>query len=479
MGNKRDMYLDFKRNHSGRKRNRPNENVKKVVSSLLVVVLAVSIGYGTYYFSKDLLLKQKKDLTTEVGLNDQELIATTGDNNVDIPNDTIVENNNNGNTSVEVTESGTSENDITENLDDETVEVISNTEDPIEDVEEAFMPDFIDTRTPVKVKGIYVTGPRAGTDMYMSQLIDLVETTELNAMVIDIKNDSGEITYKMDLPLVQEMKAGVNYIPNLEELIAELKAKDIYLIARIVAFKDPMLAEYKTEYSLKKADGTVFRDKEGLSWVNPYQKEVWDYLIDVSKKAVELGFDEIQFDYIRFSTDSGMKDVVYGDEAGEVTKSEIIAEFTKYACEQLKPLGVYVSADVYGTIIDNKTDAEIVGQDYVEMSKYLDYICPMIYPSHYADGSYGIAYPDLEPYNLISSALNRSVTKLSEIDENSNKAIVRSWLQDFTAKWINNYTSYGPEEIKAQIQAVYDTGYEEWILWNGSTNYTKEGLLPN
>lgn len=350
---------------------------------------------------------------------------------------------------------------------------VSPAPDEETDMQETFKPDT-DKRIPRKVKGIYVSGPMAGTATYMDELIDLVDTTELNAMVIDIKNDNGEITYDMDLPEAKELNANANYIGNMEELISKLKKKDIYLIARIVAFKDPVLAKGKPELSLKKKDGAIFYDKSGLSWVNPYKKEVWEYLVSVAKEAAIIGFDEIQFDYIRFSTDSGMKEVDFGEDGKNKSKIEVITDFTKYACENLKPLGVYVSADVYGTIIDSKVDAEIVGQDYKEMAKYLDYICPMIYPSHYQNGSYGIDYPDLKPYDLILNALNKSRTVLGE-DKNKT-AVVRSWLQDFTATWLNPHKIYGADEIRAQIQAVYDAGYEEWILWNGSNNYTKEGL---
>lgn len=347
-----------------------------------------------------------------------------------------------------------------------------------ENLEEDLEENKIEVKAPVKVKGIYVTGPRAGMSKYMDELVELVETTELNTMVIDIKNDSGEITYNMDLDMAKEIGANVKYIHYIEDFMKKLKEKDIYLIARIVAFKDPILAESKPELSLKNKDGSIFRDKAGLAWVNPYKTEVWDYLLDVSREAVNLGFDEIQFDYIRFSTDSGMKDVVFGEEAEEKSKTDIITEFTKYACEELKPLGVFVSADVYGTIIDSPTDANIVGQDYKAMSMYLDYISPMVYPSHYVDGAYGIQYPDKEPYNLILKTMEASQETLKIIGPEDKKAVVRPWLQDFTAKWLTHYKSYGAEEIRDQIQAVYDAGYEEWILWNGSNNYTKEGLEP-
>lgn len=362
-----------------------------------------------------------------------------------------------------------------ENLEDDSQDNLegnledNNEENSVENIEKD-----IKEREPRKVKGIYVTGPKAGSKKYMNQLVNLVETTELNAMVIDIKNDLGEVTYNMDLDMVKEIKANTNYISNIEELIQELKSKDIYLIARIVAFKDPLLAERKNELSLKNKDGSIFKDKSSLSWVNPYNKEVWKYLVDIGEKAAQLGFDEIQYDYIRFSTDSGMKNVDFGSEAEGKSKVDVITEFTEYACDHLKPLGVFVSADVFGAIINSDTDANIVGQSYEKMSDSLDYICPMIYPSHYGNGSYGIKYPDLEPYEIIKGALMDSRAILEK--NNTTKAIVRPWLQDFTAVWLEQYKKYGVEEIRAQIQGVYDAGYEEWILWNGSNNYTEKAL---
>lgn len=330
--------------------------------------------------------------------------------------------------------------------------------------------------TPTKVKGIYISGPVAGTKNTLNNIVRIVDETEVNAIVVDIKNDSGEITYKMQTPTVLDIKSGVNYIRDIDGFIKRMKEKNIYLIARIVAFKDPILAKKKPELSLKNSNGTIFTDKAGLSWVNPYKKEVWEYLIEVAAEAARIGFDEIQFDYIRFSTDSGMKQVIFTNEEEAKSKEEVISEFTKYACEKLKPMGVYVSADVYGSIISSKTDADIIGQDYIEMSKYLDYICPMIYPSHYVDGAYGIDYPDLAPYQLISKALEDSKNVLSVIDEGEHKAVVRPWLQDFTASWIKNHQKYGKKQIREQIEAVYDSGYEEWILWNGSNKYTEAGL---
>ena len=335
----------------------------------------------------------------------------------------------------------------------------------------------IPEREAVKVKGIYVSGPIAGHSK-MEDLIALVDETELNAMVIDIKNDEGKITYKMQTDTVLEIDAGVNYIRDIDALVKKCKEKDIYLIARIVAFRDPYLAEQKPELAVKTATGEVFRDKNGLAWVNPYKKEVWDYLMEVAKEAAAVGFDEIQFDYIRFSTDIKAGEADFGAEAEVISKIDIITQFTEYAYETLSPLGVFVAADVFGTVIDNETDQKIVGQDYAKMAEHLDYICPMVYPSHYANGAYGISVPDAEPYRTINEASGSSVEVLGKVPE-ENRATVRVWLQSFTAKWVPGYISYGPQQIREQIKGAYDAGYEEWILWNAAMNYQRDSLLTD
>lgn len=328
-----------------------------------------------------------------------------------------------------------------------------------------------------EVKGIYITGPMAGHEK-MAEREQLAADTELNAMVIDIKNDEGIVTYRMEQPMVRELGAATAYIRDLPELLRRLKEEqDLYLIARIVAFKDPLLAEKRPELCIKRKDGSVFRDKNNFAWVNPYKKEVWEYLIELGKEAANVGFDEVQFDYIRFPTEIMDEDVDYGEEAFQKSKTETITEFTAYVYEQLSPLGVQVSADVFGTVIDNENDAALVGQDYRAMAMHLDYICPMIYPSHYRDGVYGIEHPDLQPYETIMSALQASEEILDGIPEGEHRAIVRPWLQDFTATWITYHQSYGEEQIRQQIQAVYDSGYKEWLLWNAKCSYTAEGLL--
>lgn len=369
-----------------------------------------------------------------------------------------------------------------------------------------------------KVKGIFVTGAMAGTDN-MDALINLVDRTELNAMVIDVKNDEGRVTYNMEIPSVQEAGACRRYIRDMESLVKKCKEKDIYLIARIVAFKDPYMEQVKPEWCVHNKDGSLFKDKDGMAWLDPHEEQVWEYLLDIAKAALEIGFDEIQFDYMRFSTDPGMENVDFGKTEQEEDRRKVITEFVKYVSEAIHEAGGAVSADVYGVVIDSERDQKIVGQDYAELSRYLDYISPMVYPSHYGPYNYNIPVPDAEPYRLVLTAMQASRKVLAGVPVNTSpkpedatpeptvsgnmlsedeqawedegysmeelaalepmegiKAQVRPWLQDFTATWVKGHIPYGAEEIRAQIQGVYDAGYEEWILWNAANRYTDEGL---
>ena len=334
-------------------------------------------------------------------------------------------------------------------------------------------------RNPVKVKGIYVSAYVAGTGDMMDKIIEEIDRTELNAVVIDVKDDQGRITYAMDSPTVDDIGACQVFIQDMPALMAKLKEHGIYTIARVVAFRDPYLAEQKPEWSLHVADGRIYRDNKGLAWVNPYKREVWDYLVEVGKKAGETGFDEIQFDYIRFAVDRTMNDVVFDDaDTQGRDKTQAITEFISYAHDELAKEGLFVSADVFGTIMRSEEDAAAVGQEYEDMAEQLDYICPMIYPSHYGPGNFGIEYPDTQPYDTILNALNGSRELLAaSAKEDAPQAVVRPWLQDFTASYLEHYIKYGDEQVRQQIQAVYDAGYDEWILWDAGVSYHYGGLL--
>lgn len=336
-----------------------------------------------------------------------------------------------------------------------------------------------------KVKGIYVTGPKAGS-AGMEDLIRLVDETELNAMVIDVKNDEGNVTFRLtneeitqNIPVLDQisgMQAGVRYIRDIQALMQELKDHNIYTIARIVCFKDPILAAARPELALVKPDGKPVTDANGLAWVNPYRQEVWEYLTELAEMAADLGFDEIQYDYVRFPVGSDANAADYGVDMEAYPKRQAIQDFLAYAGDRLHEKGCVVTADVFGTIIGSETDVQTVGQDYTALGQTVDAISPMVYPSHYANGVFGLKVPDANPYETVFAAMQGSVEELQEIPE-TERAVVRPWLQAFTATWVPGHISYNGPQIREQIQAVYDAGYEEWILWNATNRYSAEGLL--
>ena len=325
---------------------------------------------------------------------------------------------------------------------------------------------------PESVRGIYISGPVAG-DPYMETLLTLVEDTELNAVVIDVKNDEGQVTYRPASGTALEIGACTRYIQDLSGLVAELKARGVYTIARISAFKDPVLAGARPELALTQADGTPVSEGNGPAWVNPRLSEVWDYLNEIALGAADAGFDEVQFDYVRFPTGKAMDQA---DAAGQESRSDVIAGFLESAVLALHDRGVRVSADVFGTVITNRGDGALLGQDYPRMAELVDCLCPMVYPSHYASGAFGLDIPDRQPYETVSAALQGSGQVLSQAG--APQVEVRAWLQDFTATWVRGHLDYGAEEVRAQIQAVYDAGYDSWLLWNAKNSYTEEGLLP-
>lgn len=344
---------------------------------------------------------------------------------------------------------------------------------------ESIVIDPATERIPVKVKGIYISAYVAGTPTMVDNLIAELDRTEANTLVIDLKDDFGRVACEMDSELVNDIGSVKVYIRDMEGLMQKLKEHDIYTIARIPAFRDAWLGEHRPEWCIQKADGTVFEDRDGNAWVNPYKEEAWDYLVEIGMEAKRIGFDEVQFDYVRFCTERGMSEAVF-DEADVQGRSrtDIICEFMAYAYEKLKNEGLFVSADVFGAIINSGVNADSVGQIYGDMAKHLDYISPMIYPSHYSDGNYGIDHPDMHPYETISAALADSRKELYFAGlDGSHIATVRPWLQDFTASWLANHIPYGKDQVREQIQATYDAGYDEWLLWDASCRYEWDALL--
>ena len=321
---------------------------------------------------------------------------------------------------------------------------------------------------PVKVKGIYVTGPAAGSER-MEQLIDLVSSTELNTMVIDVKNDEGNLTYKMEVPASANLEAGIRYVKDMPALVERLHQQGIYVIARIVCFKDPVLAAARPELALRLPDEKAVMDANGLAWVNPYKEEVWDYLCTLAECASRDGFDEIQFDYVRFPIGNDANAADYGVDMSTYPREAGLTDFFDYASKRLHEKQIIFGADLFGTIIGSDVDRDRTGQNYLSIAEHTDAICPMIYPSHYANGTFGMNVPDQYPYETIANALQLSKEELGETD--SPKGVVRPWLQCFNAIWVDGHITYGSIEVHDQIQAVYDAGYEEWFLWHASNHY--------
>lgn len=328
---------------------------------------------------------------------------------------------------------------------------------------------------PDAVRGIYVTGHAAGGEKF-TKLLDLVNSTDLNAMVIDWKDDWGNLTYIPD-EQSKFKSIGKPYIDNPSEMMKKLEDNKIYPIARIVVFKDTELANVKPEWSFKEGE-EVWKNGRNESFVNPFLKEVWDYNVDIAIEAAKMGYEEIQFDYVRFPEgfENRDKTLTYGKgefaESGEsdiAQRVEAVTGFVSYAKEKLKPYGVKVSVDIFGYTA-TLPEAPGIGQNFSKISEHVDVISSMIYPSHWTS-YFGITKPDLEPYKLVSEYAKLENKKLSEL---KNPPVSRPWLQDFTASYLGtgNYKVYGKAEVEAQIKALNDQGIDEYLLWNAANNYT-------
>ncbi|MER1954797.1 MAG: putative glycoside hydrolase [Desemzia incerta] len=328
------------------------------------------------------------------------------------------------------------------------------------------------------VKGIYLTGHSAG-GARLADLTKLLNDTELNAMVIDVKDDFGDMTFdlKSDNPLIKENTQ--NYVSDPAQMMKHMEEHQIYPIARVVVFKDTRLAEARPELSFTHEDGSVWKNGRGESFVNPFSQEVWEYNVEIAKQAAKMGFKEIQFDYVRFpegfETRSDELKYTYGgyQEKGLddiQQRVEAVTDFVKYAKKELEPYGVDVSVDIFGYSA-TVPEAPGIGQNFSKISENVDVISSMIYPSHW--GSYfGIAKPDLEPYKLVSEYMKVENDVLGKLDTPPQS---RPWLQDFTASYLGagNYREYGQAEIEAQIRALKEAGVNEFLLWDAGNTYTR------
>lgn len=329
---------------------------------------------------------------------------------------------------------------------------------------------------PDAARGIYVNSQSIEGNKW-SQLMELVKTTDLNAMVIDYKEDHGNLTFmpEDDSPY---REIGSQSIKNMTGLLQELEKEKIYPIARIVVFKDSILAKEKPEWSFVQGE-KVWTNGRGEAFVNPFEKKVWDYNINIAIEAAKMGFQEIQFDYVRFPEGFENKGDILSYTKGDYRKLnknegdkrvDAVTDFVQYAKEKLKPYNVKVSVDIFGYTATIE-EAPGIGQNFSKISKHVDVISSMIYPSHWTN-YFGIEKPDLFPYELVSEYMKVEKQKLNQLE---NPPISRPWLQDFTASWLgkDNYQVYEKEEVQKQIEALNDQGVNEFLLWNAGNNYTK------
>ena len=297
------------------------------------------------------------------------------------------------------------------------------------------------------MKGVYINGWSSGSTKKLDKLIKLADNTEINSFVMDIKDASGNTYLTMN--------------PNLPATLAKLKQHNIYPIARIVVFFDPHLVKVKPHLAAKKSNGTSWTDRRGVGWLSPFQKEVWEYNLALAKKAVDMGFTEIQWDYVRFPdiTQSQRKAIKYPGDNGK-SEEQVITEFLQYSKQQLGK-DILVTADVFG-YITTYSGYNTIGQQWETMLDNVDSIHPMVYPSHYAKGSFGLASPNANPYTVINKSMS-SALKRSKGQEHK----IRPWLQAFSLG-SPVYTEY---HIRQQIQAAKDLGINEYLLWNPGSKY--------
>jgi len=328
--------------------------------------------------------------------------------------------------------------------------------------------------TPEPLKAIYMTACVAGTPSWREDLKKLIETTELNAVVIDIKDYTGEVSFN---------ETATCFVKDLKEFIKELHDAGIYAIGRISVFQDPVYTKLFPELAVKsKSNGEVWKDYKKLSFVDVGAKPYWDYIVELSERAYALGFDELNYDYVRYPSDGNMTDTLYTWTVGTTTKPEMLKSFFEYLHDNLRDPSTssgqvpVLSVDLFGMTTTAEHDMNI-GQVLELALPYFDYVSPMVYPSHYPFTWNGFANPAEHPYEVVkiamSSAVKREVAwNVGQSRASTTPSKMRPWLQDF-----NLGATYGPDKVRAQIKATYDVGLTSWMLWSAANKYTKEALL--
>lgn len=354
-------------------------------------------------------------------------------------------------------------------------------------------------KTPEEVKGVYMTQCVASMPKMRENIIKLIEETELNSIVVDIKDYTGTVSFETGDIEIDKMGGKGCKVADMKDFIKELHDKNIYVIGRLTVFQDSLYANKYPDFAVKKkSDGKVWKDRKGISFVDVGSRPFWDYILKISNHSYDIGFDEINFDYIRFPSDGDMKDI-YFSQTGTTTKKEMLRQFFEYLDLNLSGRGIVTSADIFGMTTTNTDDLNI-GQILEYALINFDYVSPMVYPSHYPPNFNGWSDPNKVPYEIIEYSIGSAVARANSLREeiinkmytdvaSSSKKIknnfyneklekrlgakqLRPWLQDF-----NYPIAYTPQMVRKQINAVYGVGLKSWLLWDPANTYTREALL--
>ena len=351
---------------------------------------------------------------------------------------------------------------------DTTTETSSTTAIDIESQKSIFQPPEI-------VKAVYLTSWSAATESRVEEVIEIAKTTEINAVVVDIKDWSGFIPYNTDVPEATEYGVERILIPDIEAFLERFHKEEIYVVARITVFQDPLLAQARPDLAIhsKSEKSSLWLDNVGLAWIDPAAKEAWDYNIAIAKDALKHGFDEVNFDYTRFPSDGDLQDMSFPLWDKTTPRNLIIKEFYKYLREKL-PQDT-LSIDLFGLSTVNFDLG--IGQIIEDAYQYFDFVCPMVYPSHYAGGFLGYQNPAEYPYEVVKYSMENALKKLNLLNQlHPTKARLRPWLQDFDLG-----ATYDEKEVRSEIDAVSKAlgeNFSGFMLWSSENIYTKEALLP-
>lgn len=302
----------------------------------------------------------------------------------------------------------------------------------------------------------------------------IANATEVNTLVIDVKTDWGSLAWSTEVPLAKELDVAQPVSnDDFKSLLEYMEKKGIYKMARVVTFKDPILPDRKPEHAMQLNSGGIYRDNDGNAWVNPFDEYVWKYVVAISKEAVNRGFDEIHFDYVRFPDGARTYNQIANFPGREGRpKDAAITAFLQFARQELKEYPAKTSAAIFGTTTKNWEDVpDDIGQGFLKVSNNTDRVAPMVYPSHYTQGWFGFDVPDANPYGVLQDSMHSSVEKNAALP---HPAEITPWIQAFTASWVPGYIEYTPPVIAEQIQGAQSVGVDSYLLWNSSSRYDPE-----